>query len=51
MDIQKKKLKRKLCLQHRQERYDHAIDKLIKGEVDPEYVSKRWKKLKQVRGK
>lgn len=43
-------IKRRLCEAHRKERYDYAIEQLIKGEVSPNYVTYRWRKLKQVRG-
>ena len=45
----REKRKRKECLNHRKERYDQALDRLIEGKADPEYVSKRWKKLKDIK--
>ena len=36
------------CRKHRQVWYERSLDKLINGEVNPEYVSLRSKKLKDV---
>ncbi len=46
-----RKLKRKQCLNHRQAEWEKALDGLIAGKVSPEYVTERWDKLKQVKGK
>ncbi len=48
----KSRIKRKLCIQHRKERYEHWLDRLMKGEeVSPEEVTERWQKLQEVRNK
>lgn len=43
--------KKKECLKHRQTYYEKALDRLIEGEADPEYVNMRFNKLKQIRDK
>lgn len=44
----KKRIKKQLAIQHREERYMHAINKVIDGKANPEYASERWEKLKEV---
>ena len=43
--------KKRLCIQHREERYLHAIGKVIDGEADPNYATLRWQKLKDIKDK
>jgi len=45
----KKKIKKKLLIEHREERYNSAIQKLIDGKVPPSYVAERYEKLKAVK--
>ena len=40
--------KKRECIHHRQEKYDDAIQKLIDGKSDPEYVRYRFSKLKRI---
>jgi hypothetical protein len=47
----KKRNKLALVKEHRKSQYLHTLDKLIDGEVPIEYVQKRWKKYKEVKGK
>ncbi len=47
----KRKLKLKECLSHRQAQYEKAFDGLMAGTLPPEYVSQRWQKLKEIKGK
>lgn len=47
----KKRIKKQLAIQHREERYMHAINKVIDGNADPEYAKNRWDKLQGVRNK
>jgi len=49
MSNNRDKGKRRRCLQHREERYLHAINKVIDGKADPSYATYRWDKLKEVR--
>lgn len=49
MKTYKAHLKKRLCRKHREERYEHAIGKVMDGEAEPEYATKRWQKLKQVK--
>lgn len=49
MNAEKSKRKKIDCIKHREERYEHAIQKVIDGEADGSYATERWKKLKQVR--
>lgn len=51
MKTQKRKLKRKECISHRQAQYDKALDGVIDGTLPPEYVTQRWQKLKEIKGK
>jgi len=34
---------------HRVTMYEKALDKLIAGRANPEYVTERWEKLKKIR--
>jgi len=43
--------KKILAIKHREERYEHAINKVIDGKADPEYATARWNKLREVNGK
>lgn len=36
------------CKAHRQERYLHAINGLIDGKFNPNYVTYRWEKLRRI---
>ncbi len=36
---------------HRQQVYEQALDRLIAGKAEPEYVKMRFKKLKRVKEK
>lgn len=47
----KKRLKKQSAIKHREERYNHAIQKVIDGNAKPGYATERYKKLKEVRGK
>lgn len=38
------------CIQHREDFYNRAIQRLIDGKSDPEYVGQRFRKLKEIRG-
>ncbi len=49
MKAAKSRSKRKLCIQHRLERYEHWLDRLMLHEVEPEEVTLRWQKLQQVK--
>jgi len=51
MKSRKARLKKQLIIRHRQERYDHAILKVIDGKADPSYATERWNKLKEAQGK
>jgi len=51
MGTPKSNRKRHDCMAHRDERYGHWLDKLIEGTARPLDVTRRWKKVKQVRGK
>lgn len=46
-----RKLKKKQCLSHRQAQYEKALDGVIAGKLPPEYAYKRYKKLKEVKGR
>ena len=46
-----RRIKKILAIQHRKERYMHAINKVIDGEADPNYARLRWEKLREVEGK
>ena len=48
MNNPKSRQKKKLCIAHRKERYLHAIGKVMDGKADPEYATKRFKKLKEI---
>jgi hypothetical protein len=40
--------KKKRLIEHRKERYNHAIQRYIDGEVPYSYVEERWNKLKEI---
>ena len=40
--------KKRECIHHRQVKYNDAIQRLIDGESDPEYVRYRFNKLKRI---
>jgi hypothetical protein len=42
---------KKLTQQHREVYYENAIQDLIDGKINPEYVNYRWQKLKDIREK
>ncbi len=46
-----RKIKKSNCLRHRQAQYEKALDGVIEGKLPPSYVSERWQKLKQIKGK
>ena len=46
----KAQLKKQMAIQHREERYQHAIQKVIDGKADPNYATLRWEKLREVKG-
>ena len=50
MTARKSKAKKVLCIHHRTEQYDKALDMLIAGKCLPEYPHTRFKKLKEVKG-
>lgn len=45
----RKHIRRKVMTEHRNAAYDRSLDKLIKGEVPPDYVHERWNKLKEIK--
>lgn len=47
----RRRQKRQLCIQHRRERYNHAIQKVIDGEADPNYATLRYEKLREAEGR
>jgi hypothetical protein len=51
MKPSKAKEKKANCLKHRQAQYFKALDGLMEGKLPPEYVSKRFGKLKEIKGK
>ncbi len=51
MKPRKAQLKKQRMIKHREERYEHAIQKVIDGEAEPGYATKRFKKLKEIKGK
>lgn len=48
-NLAKLRLKKQLCKKHREERYLHAINKVIDGRAKPGYATKRWQKLQEVK--
>lgn len=48
--MMKRITKKKVCKEHREERYLHAINQVIDGKATPNYATYRWEKLKQIRG-
>lgn len=51
MGKERRRRKRRECLHHRQDWYLRALDMVIDGKVEPDYATKRFQKLKEVRGK
>lgn len=51
MNTRKVKIKKAECLSHRQAQYDKALDGVIEGDLPPEYLNKRWEKLKAIKGR
>ncbi len=51
MKPRKAKEKKGNCLRHRQVQYDKALDGLMEGKLPPEYVSERYQKLKEIKGR
>jgi hypothetical protein len=49
MSKKKSLLKKTLCKSHREERYFHAINKVIDGRASPSYATLRWEKLREVK--
>ncbi len=49
MNSRKSKLKKSECLSHRQIQYFKSLDDLRDGKVPPEYVHKRFLKLKEIK--
>lgn len=49
MNLTRRKYKKIECREHRQMVYDKVLDALIAGKSDPEYLHKRYLKLKEVR--
>ena len=50
MNFTRLKHKKKLCIAHREERYLHAIGKVMDGKACPGYATYRWEKLRQIKG-
>ncbi|KKM24036.1 hypothetical protein LCGC14_1609110 [marine sediment metagenome] len=48
MNFIRSRHKRNLCIAHRQERYLHALGKVMDGKADPNYATLRWEKLKAI---
>ncbi len=44
-------LRKVMIIQHRKTMYERALQKLIDGNASPEYVTKRYQKLKEAKGK
>lgn len=44
----KARLKKQLCIQHRKTEYLKAINRVIDGEAEPEYATRRWQKLQEI---
>lgn len=42
-------LKKQNCKSHREYVYQKTIGRVLSGELPPEYMATRWKKLKEVR--
>jgi hypothetical protein len=51
MSNRNRKRNKVICLNHRKSIYLKSLDKLFKGTVPPEYVSERWNKLQEIKGK
>ncbi len=51
MKPRKARNKKQRMIKHREERYQHAIQKVIDGKAEPGFATKRWDKLKEVKGK
>lgn len=51
MKPKKLQLKKQWVIAHRQERYLHAIQKVIDGKALPEYATMRYEKLREAKGK
>lgn len=49
MKNRKSRIKKELCISHRQAQYEKALDGLIRGELPPAYASERWSKLKELK--
>jgi len=49
MNIAKRKRKKAECKQHRQMVYEATLDAVIAGKKPPEYLHKRYLKLKEVK--
>jgi len=49
VNIVRHRRKKKWVILHRQERYMHAINKVIDGKADPNYATLRWEKLQKAR--
>jgi len=47
----KANLKKQRMIKHREERYQHAIQKVIDGKAEPSYATERWDKLKEIKEK
>ena len=47
----KARQKKQRIIKHREERYNHAIQKAIDGKAKPGYATERWEKLKEAKGK
>lgn len=45
----KSHLKKARCIRHREERYLRAINGLIDGKFNPNYVTYRWSKLHSIK--
>ncbi len=51
MKPSKAKEKKANVLNHRRVQYEKALDGLIEGKLPPEYVSERYQKLKEIKGR
>lgn len=50
MNMARKRLRKTRLIRHREERYQHAIQKVIDGKAKPNYATSRWHKLQEAKG-
>lgn len=51
MNIARHRRKKKEVINHRRTWYLRALDMVFEGRAEPDYATKRWKKLKEAEGK